>query len=105
VNQCFKYEVFGSYCKHDFIMIKDLQVELGRIYPIINPVDKVRFSEHQFLAHSEIMARERGCNMIGESGGEFWHQMMKRGARKTVNIPAENRLIQTVVKSRQETNL
>ena len=73
---------------------------MGRLNSFINPLNKVRPSDHQTYAHELEIAQEHGFNQITEDGGEFWHQAMKAATRNTNNVKSKNRMIQIVNNAR-----
>ena len=79
-----------GFCFHDIEKIKELEIEIGRMLPLVNPILMLRMSDHKVAAHySEVAALHGACN-ASEAQGELAHQAIKRAARSKNKVPLQD---------------
>ena len=90
-----------SYCIHDIHKIELLEQKIGRIYPLINSVLKVRTGDHIMQTHYADYAKFHGSCDGSEAFGEFAHQQVKTAARQSVKVPKKEgkRRFETIIKA------
>ena len=86
----FDFEVTVGFCNHDLDKINSLEKEIGLMLPIVNPILKVRASDHKICAHYGEVARLHGACNASESFGELAHQGGKKGARMSTKVPLKD---------------
>ena len=79
-----------GFCEHDIEKIHKLEIEIGRMLPIINPILKPRPSDHKTCAHYSEVAKLHGACNASESGGELAHQAGKSAARNKNKVPLKD---------------
>ena len=83
-----------GFCFHDIEKIKELEIEIGRMLPLVNPILMLRMSDHKVAAHcSEVAALHGACN-ASEAQGELAHQAIKRAARSKNKVLLQDGRIQ-----------
>ena len=83
----YKNEVGIGFCDCDYEKIKRIQIDLGKLLPLVNPILPLRASDHKTVAHYHEVARLHGACHGHEGQGELAHQTIKIAARQKMKVP------------------
>ena len=79
VLECYVGLPIAGKFKSDIETIDALEKETRLMLPIVNPILKVRVSDHDIYAHYGEVTRLHGACNASESFGELTHQAGKKG--------------------------
>ena len=84
------FEITVGFCEHDIQKISSLEIDIGLMLPIINPILKPRPSDHKTAAHYSEVAKLHGACNASEAHGEHAHQAGKSAARNKNRVPLKD---------------
>ena len=70
--------------------IKRIQIDLGKLLPLVNPILPLRASDHKTVAHYHEVVRFHGACHGHEGQGELAHQTIKIAARQKMKVPLKD---------------
>ena len=71
------------------LIIDKLTNDLGKLFPLVNGILKIRSGPHQVFTHYSELVRLHGHTLANEAFCEYAHQEMKRQARNATRIPSK----------------